>query len=124
MSKKSEFQRVQDYWYAKLKDEGFDDIEYQGGSIKSAAPRSIGSMDPILREATQEYYYMAHHFLNSYKFESEMERVLWDYHTNGISVRNIARLLKEAGQPKMKKSTVWNILRELETKMKALYLAP
>lgn len=47
-------------------------------------------------EAKQEYYIMAEHFLNEYKFKSNFERIIWEYHTNGMSARNILKTLKKA----------------------------
>lgn len=124
-SKKTELQRLQETWYKKLKNEGFNDIEYADGSIAVGVPRSLGWKDADLRVSTQEYYYMAYHFLNEYKFECERDRIIWEYHSNGISSRNIAKLLKQARLRKKGRSRdrIWVKIKELEAIMKGLYLS-
>lgn len=127
MARKTELQKQQDIWYKRIKDAGFEEIEYKDGSMKSGLPRALRSrneLDKRAAQATQEYYYMAHHFLNDYKFETELEKTMWTYHSEGLSCRTIAGLLSKTGITKTKKSTVWNILNELEKKMKFLYLLP
>lgn len=121
--KKTEYERIRDVWYKKLKDSGFEDIEQPGGSINSGVPRSMNFQEEDLRQITQDYYCMAYHFLNSYEFDSELERVIWDYHTNGLSLRNIVKLLKQTKVSKASKDKVWRIVSRLENIMKGLYLS-
>jgi len=121
--KKTEYERIRDVWYKKLKDSGFEDIEQPGGSINIGAPRSIHFQEEDLRQITQDYYCMAYHFLNSYEFDSELERVIWDYHTNGLSNRAIGKLLKQTKISKISRDMVWKIVSRLENIMKGLYLS-
>lgn len=121
---KDNFTALQAEWYKKLADSGYEDIEYKDGSIRSCSPRSTRAKDPSLRQATQEYYYMSYHFLNEYKFETELEKVIWEYHTEGISVRSICKLLSDTEVAKMSRWAVWDTIRRLETEMKRRYLSP
>lgn len=122
--KKTDYERTRDIWYAKLKTEGFVDIEHLDGSLNIGIPRSIMYQDPDLRHLTEAYYCMAYHFLNNYEFDNELEKVMWEYHTNGLGVRNIAKALKKAEIISTNRNKVWKIIKKLEDKMKSLYLAP
>lgn len=121
--KKSEFERVQDFWYKKLKDSGFNDIEYADGSIAVGLPRSVKWKDEDLRQITQDYYCMAYHFLNSYQFDTELEKIMWEYHSEGLSARDISKLLKQTKVKKISRDRVWVKLKKLENIMKGLYLS-
>jgi hypothetical protein len=123
VSKKTEYERIRDVWYKKLKDEGFEDIEHADGSINSGMPRSFGWNDADLRQLTQDYYCMANHFLNEYEFESELEKTMWDYHTNGLSIRNITKILNDAKVTETNRIRVWKTIKKLEDIMKSLYLS-
>lgn len=123
-SAKNSFNKLKAEWDVKLIESGFKDIEYKDGSIKSCKPRSTRALDPSLRQATQEYYYMCYHFLNEHVFTSELEKVIWEYHTEGISVRNICKLLKTANVATMTRWSVWDTIRRLESIMKLKYLSP
>lgn len=119
--KKTEYERVRDHWYKKLENEGFKDIEHHDGSINIGLPRSVNWSDEELRQITQDYYCMAYHFLNQYQFEDELERIVWEYHAEGLSVRDIAATLKKVNI-NTSKDRVWRIVKRLETAMKELYL--
>jgi len=117
------YKALQDKWYKKAKDSGFQDIEYGDGSIRNCRPRTITNMDPVLRQAKEEYYTMAYHFLYEHKFKSLLEQIIWEYHTEGISVRNIAKILTETKVKVIKRDAVWRIIVKLESEMKAQYLS-
>lgn len=112
-------------WYAKAKEAGFKDIEYYDGTIKAGHARYPNSTDPIRILATMEYYNMASRFLHDHKFEKEIYRVIWEYHAEGISSRNIAKILRDVKiRTKIGKShnSIAIIIRELSAKMKEMYL--
>jgi hypothetical protein len=122
--KKTEYERVRDVWYKKLEDQGFDDIEYRDGSLRHAkGARSVTWERDDLKQLVQDYYCMAYHFLNDYQFDTELDKIIWEYHTNGISVRNIAKLLNEAKVCQTDRNHVWKTIKKLEVIMKGLYLS-
>jgi hypothetical protein len=123
MAKKSNFSQVQKKWYKKLKDEGFKDIEYHDQSLKKETQSKNSIRDPIKRAAVEEYYYLAYHFLNDGNFETELDRIIWVYHTEGISVRNISKLLAETKVAKMAKTQVGQAIKRLEARMRKKYVA-
>lgn len=124
-TKKLTFNQLQDKWYDKLKKSGFEDLEYKNGSIRSCKPSTARQKDPSLRQATEEYYYMATHFLNDNKFENRLDQIIWEYHTNGISIRDIASTLnKTRRRHKFTKYAVEDVINRLVAQMKAKYLSP
>jgi hypothetical protein len=123
MKKKTELERVQSVWYKKLKDSGFNDIEQDNQSINRSISKAFLKKDPVIREVVQEYYCMAYHFLNEYEFDTELDKVMWEYHTNGLSARNIAKLLNATKVTKTSKTAVWKTVKKLEDIMKGLYLS-
>lgn len=134
MSKKSEYERLRAYWYKRLADEtDFKDIEYdnngenssisKGGAATPDAREGRTWADPQLRQAVQDYYCMAQHFLNEHAFADEQEKVIWEYYSEGISIRNIVKILNQLPFEKTNKIRVWKTIKKLETIMKGLYLS-
>jgi hypothetical protein len=112
-------------WYKKLKDEGFKDIEHPvKDTLKSWSNQFTSKQSRNSWRAKQEYYYMATHFLNDYKFNSKLEQIVWEYHSNGLSSRQISRVLTAAKVSTLKKSAVFNIIQRLQKLMKFMYMRP
>lgn len=117
--------KLTDVWYKRLKDSGFDDIETRDGQLKSS-PHSSKFLRAVRQTSWQEkqaYYYMAEHFLNSYKFDNKVDEIIWEYHTNGIGTRDIADLLKKAGVKHKGRYPVWLVIKRLREVMKETYSA-
>jgi hypothetical protein len=105
-SQNKEFVELQEQWYKKLKDSGFDDIEKNetylivNSSSKFNSKRNqVGSMQNVIDgiNSRTEYYRIAGHFLYDYKFANDLDKFIWELHSEGISVRNITLKLKEKG---------------------------
>lgn len=118
--------QLQREWYAKLKDSGFDDIEYEGHSIKEWSSRfqrktKLQGKDSI--EAIEEYHRLAEHFLNDYDFASELEKVIWEYHANGLHHGEISKILKNFNNDQIPSSvpTIRRVIYKLRKKMFRMY---
>lgn len=97
---KAQFKKLQDKWYRKLEKSGFEDIE------DTNSPREmlktwdsqyflhIGT--PMQFEARQIYFEMCTNFLNTHKFISEADKAIWELHTEGFSLREIAKKKKRS----------------------------
>jgi len=132
VSDSKEYQRLKKIWYAKLAATGFEDIEPNENTLKKwsySFNRHYDTADLI--QAKADYYYEAGHFLNSHKFETEVERVIWEYHTNGLSIRNIIKILKKAkirkkykyprkGSRNYDRNSVWEVLDRLRNIMRGM----
>lgn len=89
-----EFLALQAKWDKKLKDSGFNDAEQRDGNLKTwSSVYRLKHSDTTL-EAKVEYYRAAGHFLYEYEF-SVFEKKVWELHVQGISMRNIVKVLKE-----------------------------
>lgn len=110
-------------WYAKLKAEGFNDIEYEGGDLLKGGSSRIDVSDHAGGpwEHKAEYYRLAYHFLHEYDFKTELDKTIWTYHAEGISVRNISWTLQKVGIKKMSRHPVWQVVNRLQTEMKKKY---
>lgn len=105
----TEFKKLKKLWYKKLKASGFHDIEdadnsrLKGGASGMKYQARYG--EGVYQQTRQEYYYAAYQFLNSHEFDKERDRIIWEYHANGISARNIKKLLEKAGIVRFYKGT-------------------
>lgn len=123
--KPKDYQSLKKIWYEKLAKSGFVDIEastegYQRvrgtRTDEFARQRSMHTW-----EAKQTYYYMATHFLNEHKFSNKMEQVIWEYHINGLSMRNIGKILSKLNYKQRSKSTVYRTVAKLRAIMKLMH---
>lgn len=115
------FTKLKAIWDKKLKNSGFRDIEYKDGSLERGAP-NLSKQAPVQVEAIEAYYTMARHFILEYDFESELEKTIWCYHSEGLSYRDIAILLKKVKVKKLQKSRIGDTITRLEKEMKRRYL--
>lgn len=92
-----EFKELQAEWYNKLKKTGFEDIE----DVNS--PREYlkvwdstyfqSNYVPMIFLAKQEYYRRSAIFLMDYTFFNSEEKNIWQHHSEGIPLRQIAKNL-------------------------------
>lgn len=121
MSKKTDFKQLKKTWYERLAREGFKDIEADEYSLKSPTSKFFGRKHGLVKsgrwEARQQYYYMAEHFLNSYKFDKQLDEIIWEYHSLGLSMRNISRILMDTGVFKISRQTVLRTVKRIRSIM-------
>lgn len=121
--KQTEYDALRALWYEKLKEEGFEDIESDDKNLKIWSTTFFKNHTLEVWQAKAAYYSMADKFLNDHKFSSELERTIWEYHANAVSVRDISSILKKTGLTRMGRQTVHNTIQRLENIMKKYYLA-
>ena len=86
-------------WYAKLKKKGFEDIEHDEDHLKLYSERfvvrNLGAYaNPTLTSAKVEYYSACRKFQSSYTFKNKKEKGMFEMHSEGISIRDIATKYK------------------------------
>ncbi len=115
-----QFNNLKSLWYKKLADSGFTDIENSEGLLNTWAsePRSYNTV--LSSESKQEYYRLAGHFLHDYKFANTTDKIIWQYHSDGISHRDIVILLKNH-QVITERNKVLSSIQRLRTAMTKLY---
>lgn len=116
--KKPQLINLQNEWYEKLKNDGFDDIETRRGALKKFHSKRFRSAtdpysDPEYLKSKQNYYIRATQFITFFKFESDLEKEIWTLHADGKSFRVIALSIrhKDKGANKDKISGIINRLK-------------
>ncbi len=117
--KKTTFNKLKDAWYKKLAKSGFVDVERDEVYLK----RNVSTIDyrRVTWESQADYSHMTTHFLNDYAFKNNRQRNIWEYHSNGISTRDIAKILNKVSKKKVTKDTIRMVIFELREEMKKLY---
>lgn len=109
-----EFKDLQAKWYKKLKDSGFEDCEQDPDNLKFWSAQFFKSRyNDILSPAKAQYYRLAGHFLHSYPFADENEKICWSLHSNGVSMREITDHFKELGNKTYYLSRVQKVINRL-----------
>ena len=116
------FKRLNAKWTKTLEQSGFDDIEHDEHSLTAYSSR-FAKYPAYMWEIKEAYYKMCEEFLEHYKFKNEYERIIWEYHSNGLGVKTISRLLSEVGIKK-ERTGIWRRINKLQKLMKTLYLIP
>lgn len=112
-----EFKDLNAKWRKKLEKSGFEDIENDRGELRSSdSSEYIRNFDPIAAGAKEEYFRRAGFFLYEYKFETELERRIWELHVEGASIREIVRILKKRGLKKIYKRRIHELLKPMVKK--------
>lgn len=119
--KKTEFEVLKEKWYKKLKKSGFNDIEQDEDNLKAWSSKFATQKVKDLYESKQAYYYMATQFINDYVFSSKIDQIIWEYHAEGISMRDIAKTLNKTRTITTNKDAVNIIIRKLEKIMYFMY---
>lgn len=110
--KLTELEQLRATWYKKLEAEGFTDIEQDEDNLKVWSSDFANQKFLKNWETKAAYYSAAQEFLNNFQFETELDKVIWTYHSEGISIRSIAKLLNQMNI-NMDRNAVFLVLRKL-----------
>lgn len=90
------FKDLQKKWYAKLAEDGFEDIEDQDQKHLKAWHSAYFQIKytPCTFEAKQHYFEMAREFVWTHPFKTKQNRRIWILHSRGLSLRQIAEKRK------------------------------
>jgi hypothetical protein len=105
--------KLQKEWYKKLKDSGFDDLEYFDdagqpkewlkGTSKYQSPVSESHIEflenayednELIYNNTLDYYLAVSHSIDIIPFDNEVHKQIWELHGEGLSLREIAKIVK------------------------------
>lgn len=114
------FEKENKKWQRKLLKDGFNDIEQDEHNLRVWSSQFSRKKSLDTYKAKEEYYYMCTQFLNDHIFLTNLDRIIWEYHAEAISARNIAKLLAKV-RIKMYHEQVWRVVKRLETIMYVLY---
>lgn len=128
MSKTNSFKTLQEKWYRKLAKtkskeypNGFQDLEKNEYEFKKPHLSVTDKRFFKSWKIKLEYYSMAGKFLHDYKFKNNRERIIWEYHANGISIRGIVKLLRGV-RVGVNRGNINRTLIRLREDMKKMYM--
>lgn len=100
------FNKLKKEWYGKLKEEGFEDIEFSEDSwyIKDDRYRTSKAVERSNTNGDGEFFRVATIFLWEHEFEREYDRFVWEQYSNGIMQEEIVRILANNPDPKWRTS--------------------
>lgn len=114
---KKEFNKLKVKWYKKLEKTGFQDIEKNEHALKQPAAKPFNKKTGLVRTgrwtAQRDYFLMTEQFLNIHNFETNLQKIIWEYHSNGLGVRAIADVLNKTKVTKTNRQTIWLTIRDL-----------
>jgi hypothetical protein len=125
--KTKKFESLKEKWYKKLAKSGFEDIEHNESHLKQwhsfnfSDSKDSHRFSAALFSSKAEYYRLAGQFLHTHTFVKPVEKVIWTYHTEGKTNREISRLLKAAGRKFSSKDYVRLIIASLAKEMLKQY---
>lgn len=112
-----ELKLLQKKWYKVLKQDGFTDIEKDEDTLHTWTSTFFKMRhNPILSTAKEEYFRLAGQFLHDYPFETKVDRLIWELHSQGLGVRQISKKLKE-DRIRLSKSLVSTIVQRIAREM-------
>jgi hypothetical protein len=119
--KTKEFKDLQSEWYDKLNREGFKDVEQDEYRMKQWDCHAFSSRyTPQYFYSGQKYFALASQFLHSYKFKNDFEKLLWEHHAQGLSIRDIHKVIPK---PSKSASTIFYVIQRLAKEMLIQYAA-
>jgi hypothetical protein len=120
------FKTLLNKWNKKLEKSGFVDHEsnyVNAPGIKEHRILSSNTLEPFRHrslafvEAKMEYFIMAGSFLNDAEFDSKRDRVIWELHSEGYSIREIVKLFKKRRLRPTSKDTVSSTIAKYAKQM-------
>jgi hypothetical protein len=109
------YKQMQQIWYDKLKEGGFQDIENNQTGLLKEWDKSFfrHGFNIIQYASTLNYYERAREMLFSYEFKNIYHKRIWTFHCDGLSERKIALKVR-----KYKKSMVHYIIAHIAKTIK------
>ncbi len=86
------FKALRKKWYGKLAKSGFEDVEQDDVHLIRTEYRA---MITNAAEIRAEYYRYCRHMLNDWRFKNAYEKKVFALHSEGVTVREIARITKK-----------------------------
>lgn len=114
--KTKKFDALKAKWDKKLLDSGFKDIEDKNERLKSHSQvgRNVDEYydREVFYSAKEEYFRLAGFFYHDHKFDNDLDRELWLHHCDGLSIREISKIMKTK-RIGLKKSGVFKRIKKL-----------
>ncbi len=99
--KTQHFKAMQNAWYAKLKVEGFEDIEeIVGGELvlRQSATHPYRGLDELRITSKETYYRLLGQKIETSTFNTEVDRLILTCFAIGTKIKDIIRILEREGK--------------------------
>lgn len=123
-----EFLNERDKWYKILEEDGFEDIEIHKPGQAEGFPELRRPTHKLIAKLLQqvqtdqtslfrkshpenEYFTQACNFFHSNKFPSKLEKSIWEAHSEGCRITEIAAMIKRS------RSSIHRSIQKLQKKM-------
>lgn len=100
-SNTKEFKKLQQEYDDRLAEAGFHDIEDRNSpreNLKTWDSHTFRKIDPIVAEAIRDYFSAAQALLHEREFRSELEKRIWELHSKGLQLMEIAKETRQDRQ--------------------------
>lgn len=117
---KPEHKSLEVIWYQKLKEDGFKDIEdtsMEGRPLLCWHNFKFKNIPNIKIESSKIYYEKAKTLLMNHIFENETEKTIWSLHSEGLSKRQIEKVIQNSEKP-YKREMIGKIINKIIKAMK------
>lgn len=112
--------KLEQEWYQKLKDDGFEDIEDSNNPnrpLKAWHNFRFRQVNPARRKVTEAYYEKACALLHTYPFINEITKRIWELHCQGFSKREIEEAIKNESK-RYKRESIGLIIVKISREIK------
>ncbi len=122
MTKSKDFIKLQKQWYKKLKDSGFDDIEFTDhatglGQNSAYLKRPSAYLAKKYNKQTDKYYSLFRNFLTFGTFTSKIDKNIALWHSEGVSYRKIVKLIAKTHRMRRSLFYVFTKIKKLQRQM-------
>ena len=100
--KTEEFKKLQNEWYDKLDNSGFEDLEWLDkdsgfGQNSGFLKKSLKKFNKLTKKDLADkniYFSLAKDFAQDYKFKSRLHKYIWELYIEGIAYRKMIPKIK------------------------------
>lgn len=110
--KNQTFKELQDEWYQRLKDDGFDDAEESVGEemrLKQNAEHAFAWVDEVEFVATEAYFNFVSQMVQVTPFRNDVDRIILESHAAGKKIKHICAELASIGKKRHRASIRYRI---------------
>jgi hypothetical protein len=97
-TKPQSLKQLQKIWYAKLAKKGFKDAEQDPDNLKRWSGHFRTWYDDQSYEDKERYFQLAGQFLHDYEFSSYREKLIWQCHSEGMTLHETIAFVKRKGR--------------------------
>lgn len=102
-----DLKKLKKHWYTILKKEGFHDIEdtdHPDQPLKVWHSFKWKNLSPDKKLEIEIYFEKARNLLNTYNFDTDIHKRIWELHCEGLSKRKIEQAISSSSKPYKRES--------------------